>query len=227
MWSTASSSRCRSWETMSTAPSKPSIRCSSAARRRMSRWASGSSSMSTSGAPGSARRRSATSLRWPPESSRGGHAQRRVGQAEGRPARLRASLSSRSPPCSLQAPRQALLVGQHAAHGGEGRGPARGRPGAARTAAISASSSASSGPRRARTVATGSRSSPATSCASMATTSPRRRVTVPPSGWSSPDRAGAAAWTWPPPLGPRHADARRRRPRRGRARRGSCGRRRT
>ena len=102
MLSTHSSSRWRSWETMRTAPSKSSIRCSSASRRLMSRCASGSSSSSS---PGRRARQaaSATSLRWPPLSSRVG----RESASSSSPSAVRcarASLSARSPPSSDHCP---------------------------------------------------------------------------------------------------------------------------
>ena len=102
MSSTHSSSRWRSWETIRTAPSKSSIRCSSASRRDMSRCASGSSSSSS---PGRRARQaaSATSLRWPPLSSRVG----RESASSSSPSAVRcarASLSARSPPSSDHCP---------------------------------------------------------------------------------------------------------------------------
>ena len=112
MLSTHSSSRWRSWETIRTAPSKSSIRCSSASRRLMSRCASGSSSSSS---PGRRARQaaSATSLRWPPLSSRVGAGERLVVEPERGQVRARLALGALA--AELRPlPEQPLLVGERA-----------------------------------------------------------------------------------------------------------------
>ena len=166
----------------------------------MSRCASGSSSSSTSGRR-ARQAASATSLRWPPESSRGRHVgawRRRCPSARRWPS---ASPSARSPPASVQRGEQALVVRERAASSRRGRRRAPGRP-AARSAACSSASSIASSGRAARTVARASRSSPSTICGRCASTRPRRRVTVPASASSRPARMRISV-DLPPPLGPR------------------------
>ena len=170
----------------------------------MSRCASGSSSSSS---PGRRARQaaSATSLRWPPLSSRvGRESASSSSPSAGRCAR--ASLSARSPPSSRPARRAAAPGWRARARACACRRPARGRRGGCSACASSRSSALSSG-RASSTVASAARSSPSTICGSEASTSPRRLVTVPASGCSSPgedpqQRRLAAA------VGPEHADAR-------------------
>ena len=191
---TLASSRCRSWEIITTAPSKSSSSVVRRSRRDMSRWASGSSSSSTSGRR-ARQAASATSLRWPPESSR-------VGVPASIPSARRwpsASPSARSPPASVHAAsarswraRAFVIASRSAASAGSAR---------RRSAACSSVSSATSSGRAERTVVSASRSSPSTICGRWASTSPRRRVTRPASGVSRPTRIRIKV-DLPPPLGP-------------------------
>ena len=197
MLSTHSSSRWRSWETMRTAPSKSSIRCSSASRRLMSRCASGSSSSSR---PGRRARQaaSATSLRWPPLSSRVG----RASASSSSPSAVRcarASLSARSPPSSDHCPSSRSWLAS--ARSSLRMSPARTGSAMRLSAWASSRSSAVSSGRASSTVASAGRPSPSTICGSEAMTSPRRLVTVPASGCSSPARMRSSV-DLPPPLGP-------------------------
>ena len=96
---------------MSTAPSKSWTSSSTIRRRATSRWASGSSSSSTSGAC-TRQAASATSLRWPPLSARVGRS--RSSSVSPRSRRWRMA----SPP-AVSAPRRSIEGGlalEHAAH---------------------------------------------------------------------------------------------------------------
>src|SRR4051794_23745720 len=197
MAETHSSSRWRSWETMSTAPPKSATRRSSWSRRRMSRCASGSSSSSTSGRRARHAAR-ATSFRCPPLSCAVGTDSASSSSPSSRRC-ISASPSTRSPPTSAQrASRRSWRPSARviASRSSISAGSARRRS----AAPSSASSSATSG-RACRTVASAARPSPVTSWGMKAATRPRRRVTSPSSASWRPARIRSSV-DLPPPSGP-------------------------
>ena len=191
------SSRWRSWEIITTAPSKSSSSAPRRSRRVMSRCASGSSSSSTSGRR-ARQAASATSLRWPPESSpwarRGPRCRARAGGRAPRPRRGRRRPRS-SAPSSRSWRASARVIAS--------RSEARRRVGEPRLGGVQLGLQRrpARAARRARCVSA-SRSSPSTICGRCASTSPRRSVTVPASGVSRPATIRISV-DFPPPLGPR------------------------
>ncbi len=197
----SASSRWRSCETITTLPEKSASSAPSRSRRAMSRWASGSSSSSTSGRR-ARQAASATSLRWPPDSSRVG-----TSSAPSMPSARRwpsASPSARSPPAAVQ--RSSARSWRASARVSASRSAASAGSASRASAACSSASSAPSSGRAARTVAAASRASPTTICGRWARTSPRRAVTVAGVGGlqpgDDPQQRGLAA-----AIGAEYADA--------------------
>src|SRR3954451_20204938 len=194
---TVSSSRYRSWETTSTAPSKSRTSSSTTRRRSTSRCASGSSSSRTSG-PRTRHAASATSLRWPPLSAAIGRSRSRSERPSSRRWRI-ASPSRRSAPSASRGSSGRACLSS--TRGIRSRSPASaGSESCASQRARSASSAARSG-RASRIVRRTLRSSPTTSCERCATPAPRRRVTAPASGSSLPASSRRSV-DLPDPLAP-------------------------